>query len=177
MEKNKVGHSIENVINTAITKLKDKEFMVDTASGGIYSLVVGAAVDYSAGLDWKDILYSRGFAIGVNAVMDGPYGKWRNAVFSCTKTTEECGKVRKNMANLLAFNTFQTPGYGVIITVSSLLSNGEFDMEKVEYGMAYLAMISPLIGPTMGMWMDVARSYFGLPSAAKKAAIMENNSF
>jgi len=43
------------------------------------------------------------------------------------------------------------------------------DIEKVENGARYLATISPLIGPTMGWYMDGFRKIFRLKSAAEGA--------
>lgn len=162
--------NLEKRVGRIVAKLHDKEFWVDTLSGGLYSLVIGSAIDYSAGLEWDGVIVSRSFAAVANTLTDGLYGKWRNTVFHHTKTTEENGNLRQATANFLAFNTFQTPLYAGIVGVSSLLSDGQVDPEKMLDGAVYLAGISPFIGPTMGWWMDAARTYFGLPTAPQKAS-------
>jgi hypothetical protein len=144
-----------------------KTWAVDTAGNITYSLIVGGILDYRAGLDFIGILSSRASASGINAVTGGIYGLWREKVCKFTRTTKESGRVRKTLADLLAFNTFQLPVYGTALAIGSLASEGHVNWEKVQHGMTYLACISPAIGPTMGLYMDRFRRVFGIKSAAE----------
>ena len=135
---------------------KGKESLVDTLGVVSYSLIVGAGMDYSAGLRGRGIVASRVYGTIINIPTGARYGKWRNFVYEKTRTTDKSSKLRKGVAELLAFNTFQVPLYTTVVAIgslaSNLLSNGEFkiDFDKVSTGAQHLAMVSPLIGPTLG---------------------------
>ncbi|MBI3622989.1 L-alanine exporter AlaE [Candidatus Pacearchaeota archaeon] len=152
-----------------------KESLVDTLGVVSYSLIVGAGMDYSAGLRGMGIVASRTYGTAINIPTGAPYGKWRNFVYEKTRTTDKSSKLRKGVAELLAFNTFQVPLYATVVAVgslvSNLISNGEFkiDFDKVSTGAQHLAMVSPLIGPTLGLYTEGLRKVFGLKSAPRKA--------
>ena len=154
---------------------KGKESLVDTMGLVSYSLVVGAGMDYSAGLRGFGILASRAYGTAINIPTGALYGKWRNFVYRKSRTTDKSSKLRKGVTELVAFNTFQVPLYATVIAVGSLASNllskGEFeiDIDKVFTGAEHLAMVSPLIGPTLGWYTEGLRKIFGLKSAPRKA--------
>ena len=103
---------------------KGKEGLVDTLGNVSYSLIVGGTLDYFSGLSAGGIFVARVYATGTNALTAAPYGKWRNLIFKLTKTGEKSGKLRKGLADLLAFNTFQTPFYASAVAIGNLLSEG-----------------------------------------------------
>jgi len=175
---------LEELVDEAVTERQEdpsrdvsvrKIAAVDIGGNITYGLVVGAMLDYSAGLNAAGILASRTYATAMNSVVGGPYGWWREKAFKITNTNEESGKVRKTLVDLLAFNSFQVPLYATVVAVgslaSNLLSNGEFkiDFDKVSTGAQHLAMISPFIGPTLGLYTEGLRRLFGLKSAPRKA--------
>ncbi|MBS3071550.1 L-alanine exporter AlaE [Candidatus Pacearchaeota archaeon] len=157
------------------TKDNRKESLVDTLGVVSYSLIVGAVTDYSAGLRGIGVLASRLYGTAINLPTGAPYGKWRNFIYKKTKTTNESSKLRKSLVELAAFNTFQVPLYVTVIGVGSLVSNlissEEFkiDFDKVIKGAEHLAIISPLIGPTLGLYTEGLRKLFGLKSVPRKA--------
>ena len=68
-----------------------KRVAVDTGSRVLYSIVVGAFIDYyKGGLDtfWK-IAGARGSATALNSVTSGPYGWWQDRWYSWLRTTPE----------------------------------------------------------------------------------------
>jgi len=142
--------------------------LVDTLGNVTYSIIVGSMLDYSAGLRLKGIISSRATATGINTITGGPYGWWREKMFKWTNTKSDSNKIRKYLVDLLAFNTFQIPVYATALSVGTLIE-GEYDFSKVANGIKNLAMISPLIGPTMGWYMDGFRRLFGIKSASKGA--------
>lgn len=154
--------------NSRKNKGSKKEFLVDTLGNVSYSLVVGSLLDYVSGLRGLGIVTSRTYATGVNTTTGGLYGKWRNFVFKVTKTSDSSNKLKKYLVDLLAFNTAQVPIYASAVALGSFVSEGKVDLEKVTNGARNLAIISPLIGPTMGWYMDIIRKCFGLKSAAEK---------
>jgi hypothetical protein len=153
---------------------RGKEALVDTIGLVTYSLVAGALTDYASGLRGLGIVASRAYGTAINIPTGAPYGKWRNFLYRKTRTTDKSSKRRKYFTELLAFDTFQVPLYATVIAVGSLASNllkGEFrvDWDKVGRGAAILTAISPLVGPTVGLYMEGIRKLFGLKSAPKKA--------
>jgi len=146
-----------------------KEKIVDAFSNVSYSLVTGAALDYFSGLNFWGIITSRASASGLNAVTGAPYGLWRNFVFNKTRTSDENSIFRKGFVDFLAFNSFQTPIYASAVALGSLVSEGEVKWDKVADGAINLALVSPLIGPTLGIYYDFLRNICGLKSAAEKA--------
>lgn len=152
---------------------KGKEGLVDTLGNVTYPLIVGSILDYSTGLRGWGIVASRTYATAINAPTGAPYGKWRNFMFKLTKTTGKSNKVRQSLADLVAFNTFQVPLYSSVVAVGSLISEGKVDWDKVKHGAEYLTIISPVIAPTIGMYMDGLRKIFKLKSAPEKAGAKE----
>lgn len=177
--------------------------MVDTIGNITFSLIVGTGLDYYAsGLRGWGIVTSRAYATGVNAATGGLYGMWRNLCFRITNTTEKEGGIyegikelyqkyqqkeeiknkenlvkkvaRSSLVDLLAFNTFQVPVYATAVAMGSLVSEGKVDWEKVQQGATYLAEISPLIGPAMGLYLDGFRKLFKVKTAAEQ--VYHNNS-
>ena len=157
-----------------IKKKSRKESLVDTAGLVTYSLLAGAVTDYASGLRGLGILASRTYGTAINLPTAAPYGKWRNFLYKKIKTTDKSSKLRKYLTELLVFDTFQVPLYSTVLSVGSLaynLSRGEFkiDLDKVQSGTEILTVISPLVGPTMGLYMEGFRKLFKLDSAPKKA--------
>lgn len=155
-------------------KRTGKESLVDTLGLVSYSLVAGVTTDYAAGLRGWGIVASRAVGTASNLPTGALYGKWRNFLYRKTRTTDESSKYRKGAVELLAFNTFQVPLYAAVVGAGSLVSNltqGEFkiDFDKVTRGAEILAVLSPLVGPTVGLWMEGVRKVFGLKSAPRKA--------
>ena len=146
-----------------------KEKIVDTIGGVTYSLIVGSMLDYSSDLDIKGIIASRTSATGMTFLTSAPYGMWRNFVFKTAKTNDSSGNLRKTLTDLLAFNTFQAPIYATAVAIGSLVSEGRIDWEKVRVGSLHIAVISPLIAPTFGWYMDRIRKAFSIKSATEQA--------
>ena len=149
---------------------KEHKTPVDTIANITYSLAVGGALDYACGLYPLGILASRASATAMNAATGGIYGRWREIVYRTVRPLETSGHARKSItmtvADLIAFNTFQVPLYGIGLAVGSFISEGHVNMEKVWTGMSFLASISPLIAPTLGWYTDGLRKLFIVKGAA-----------
>ncbi len=143
--------------------------VVDTFSNVTYSLGLGATIDYRAGLNLLGIIASRSFGTGANILFSGPYGWWRETVYRATGTTEESFWLKRAIPDFIAFNTFQTPIYGAVVALSSLVSDGYVDLDKAISGTRELATISPIIAPTLGLYMDCIRRLCGVRTAAQGA--------
>ena len=150
---------------------RGKEGLVDTLSNVTYPLILGGALDYASGLRGWGIVTSRVYATPINLLTGAPYGKWRNLLFKLTRTTDQNSKLRQSFVDLIAFNTFQAPLYSTAVAVGSLISEGSINWDKVKHGIEYLAMISPLVAPTLGMYIDGLRKLFKLKSASEKSKV------
>lgn len=127
--------------NTDIDRLEESEKLnqqsakkiaaVDISSNVTYAILVGSALDYLSGLNLTGIATSRASGTVVNLFAGAPYGWWREKSYKLTRTTKDSTKLRKYVADLLAFNTFQVPVYGAIVAFSSLVSEGKMDFEKL----------------------------------------------
>jgi len=77
-------------------KKPSKKFVVDTTSRVLYSIVVGAGIDYFYGgiHSFWGILGSRGSATGINSLSSGLYGMWQDKWYSWLKTIPETRKLK-----------------------------------------------------------------------------------
>ena len=141
----------------------------DTLGNIAYSLVTGGALDVLAGMNFIGVVGSRASATCINFVTAGAYGWWREIVCQTLKTTPESGKIKKFATHIFAFNTSQLPIYGAALAIGSLISDGHVDFDKVAHGVTYLFCISPLIGPSLGWFMDSIRKIFGIKPAEEGA--------
>lgn len=155
------------------TKIHTRENIADTLGKVTYSLAVGTALDYfKSGLRGLEILTSRAIATGINTATGTPYAKWRRAWYDFTHTTNESNKLRKALVELGAFNTFETYVYGVSAAAGAafgyLVTGEEFNPLKICEGIEGMVYLSPLIGPTMGMWLNATCKIFGVKPVAER---------
>jgi len=158
-------------------KQEKVETEVDRWTNISYSLVVGGLLDSLAGLTPAGLVGSRSFATVVNALTGGKYGKWRNYVYEKMDAGPTSSKARQLGAELVAFNSFQTPVYALAVAVGDVLSTGSVDPEKIMYGALSLSVMSPAIGPTMGWSLNRARELFGLQTPQEKAMKDDNQEY
>ncbi len=165
-----LDHLVQQLAQKAASPLKSRTTLADTIGKITYSIPVGLALDYfKSGLRGWGIVSSRAFATVVNLFTGYPYGKWREGWYRLTGTTEESSPLRKGLVELGAVNTFETYVYGTAICVGSLIQKGEINYWDVQSGMEGLMILSPFIGPTMGLWLDGTRRLFKVKPAAAGA--------
>ena len=149
-------NNIESKLNEN-KKSSKKVILVDTIGTISYSLIMGSIIDYRAGLNLTGIIASRTSGTIVNTFTGGAYGWWREKASQLTKTNKESSYIKKSIVDILAFNTFQMPIYAALVAFGSYVSEGKVDMDKVQKGATELTLISPFIGPTMGLYVDGCR--------------------
>ncbi len=142
-----------------------KKVLVDTIGNITYSLIVGTCLDYNAGLNLEGIAASRFSATILNTITGGAYGWWREQAYKITKTKIGSGIIKKKLVDLIAFNTFQVPVYVIGVVIGGFISEPNIDWKKVQDGATSLALISPILGPTMGWYLDFFRKCFGIKPA------------
>ncbi len=165
----KTEDSLEERVEKAETSKNtswSKTAVVDIFSNITYTTVVGGLMDYFSGLPLNGIVAARITSLGTNALTSAPYGMYTEFVYRITRTPEQASRTRKWVIDTLAFATFQVPVYSAVVGVGSFVSEGRVDFEKVKHGAEYLTLVSPLIGPTLGMYMNLCRKVTGLDSTA-----------
>lgn len=161
------------LVRTGVNELV-KQAAVDTFANVSYGIVVGAAINYyKSGLQGWGIVTSRTSATVVNALTGGLYGGWVNFLYRITNTKEKSNelknKLKKGIVDIIALNTFQVPIYAASVALADLVHKGHVEWDGVKHGSEFLAKISPLIGPTLNLYMIGLRRSFGLKSTAEKA--------
>lgn len=146
------------------------EALADTIGKITYSLLVGAGLDYfQAGLRGWSIAAARTSATAINFFTGSPYARWREGWYQFTGTHEKSSKLRQGLIELCAFNTFETYVYGISAGIGSLILTGTLDLKKIADGMAGLLYLSPLIGPTMGLWLNATCKLFHVRTVAERS--------
>lgn len=147
-----------------------REAVADTLGKVTYSILVGAGLDYfQAGLRGMGIVTARASATIINTITGSPYARWREGWYQFTGTRKESSTLRKGLVELGAFNTFETYVYGLSAGIGSLISTGTLDVEKIADGMTGLLYLSPIIGPTMGMWLNATCRILGVKTVAERS--------
>ncbi len=161
--------TLDHLVNQE-QKYTRREVIADTIGKITYSLVAGIPLDYfQAGLRGMGIVTARASATAINMVTGSPYARWREGWYALTKTTNESSRLRKSLVELGAFNTFETYVYGLCAGIGSLISTGTLDVEKIADGMAGLFYLSPIIGPTMGYWLNATCRIFGVRKVTERS--------
>ncbi|MBT7903161.1 L-alanine exporter AlaE [Candidatus Woesearchaeota archaeon] len=148
--------------------------LVDTVGSFTYSLGVGIGIDIVAGLAVPGIVASRTSASIINILTGGVYGLWRDFVFKKTKTKKESPLIKKTITDFISFNTFQLPVYSIALTIGTAIDyltgvkDSSFNLEHIVEGMKTLAILSPIIGPTMGLYLNLFRKLFGVSTPEEK---------
>lgn len=89
--------------------------VADTFAMVVYCSVVNMLIEiFLSGMTFEQSLSSRLVAIPVNIMIAWPYGMYRDAVMRFARRISPAGWV-KNLADVLAYVTFQSPVYVVIL--------------------------------------------------------------
>ena len=166
-------HTKESVdfLKTKVQSYKTykKAILADTISMVTYSIGVGIALDAAIGLKGLEILTARASGVVNNSLTGGPYGLWRDGIYKAMKVVEDSGRLKRFAAEMLSFNSFQVPIYGAILGAIGWMSKGELNTSNALNGAGFLALLSPIISPTTGWWMDSVRKIFGVKVATGRA--------
>ena len=94
--------------------------VADTFAMVVYCSVVNMLIEiFLSGMSFEQSLSSRLVAIPVNIIIAWPYGLYRDAVMRFARRISPAGWV-KNLADVLAYVTFQSPVYvAILLTVGA----------------------------------------------------------
>ncbi|MDY3570987.1 L-alanine exporter AlaE [Enterobacter hormaechei] len=128
--------------------------VADTFAMVVYCSVVNMLIEiFLSGMTFEQSLSSRLVAIPVNIMIAWPYGMYRDAVMRFARSISPAGWV-KNLADVLAYVTFQSPVYVVI-----LLTVGA-DWHQIAAAVSSNIVVSMLMGAVYGYFLDYCRRLF-----------------
>ena len=126
----------------------------DTFAMVVYCSVVNMLIEiFLSSMSFEQSLSSRLVAIPVNILIAWPYGFYRDWVMRYARRLSPT-KGMKNLADVLAYVTFQSPVYVVI-----LLSVGA-DWHQIAAAVSSNIVVSMLMGAVYGYFLDYCRRLF-----------------
>ncbi|MCU6277540.1 L-alanine exporter AlaE [Enterobacter quasiroggenkampii] len=128
--------------------------VADTFAMVVYCSVVNMLIEiFLSGMTFEQSLSSRLVAIPVNIIIAWPYGLYRDAVMRFARPISPAGWV-KNLADVLAYVTFQSPVYvAILLTVGA-------DWHQIAAAVSSNIVISVLMGAVYGYFLDYCRRLF-----------------
>ncbi len=128
--------------------------VADTFAMVVYCSVVNMLIEiFLSGMSFEQSLSSRLVAIPVNIIIAWPYGLYRDAVRRFARRSSPAGWV-KNLADVLAYVTFQSPVYvAILLTVGA-------DWHQIAAAVSSNIVISMLMGAVYGYFLDYCRRLF-----------------
>lgn len=131
-----------------------RHMMADTFAMVVYCSVVNMLIEiFLSGMTFEQSLSSRLVAIPVNVIIAWPYGFYRDAIMRLARRVSPSGWM-KNLADVLAYVTFQSPVYVVI-----LLTVGA-DWHQIAAAVSSNIVVSMPMGAVYGYFLDFCRRLF-----------------
>lgn len=128
--------------------------VADTFAMVVYCSVVNMLIEiFLSGMSFEQSLSSRLVAVPVNILIAWPYGFYRDAIMRVARRMSPTGWM-KNLADVLAYITFQSPVYVVI-----LLAVGA-DWHQIAAAVSSNIVVSMLMGAAYGYFLDYCRRLF-----------------
>ncbi|MBI2573752.1 L-alanine exporter AlaE [Candidatus Woesearchaeota archaeon] len=158
-------------IDSLVTQTERKYKKIDRLASISYSLAIGVPLDLYSGLSITGMLASRSQSFGVNYATGRYYGKWQDHWYHQFGAVKDASYrfLRERAADLIAFNTFQTPFYAGIVAIADYITTGEVHREKVENSIESAGMLSIWMAPTYNLWINFCRKRAGLKTSVELA--------
>lgn len=126
----------------------------DTFAMVVYCSIVNMLIEvFLSGMTFEQSLSSRLVAIPVNIIIAWPYGLYRDAIMRQARRLTPGGWM-KNLADVLAYVSFQSPVYVVILLVVG--ANGQ----QIAAAVSSNIVISMMMGAVYGYFLDYCRRLF-----------------
>ncbi|MGY5955764.1 L-alanine exporter AlaE [Kosakonia sp. BK9b] len=126
----------------------------DTFAMVVYCSVVNMLIEiFLSGMSFEQSLSSRLVAIPVNIIIAWPYGMYRDLFMRFARRFSPSGWM-KNLADVLAYVTFQSPVY-----VAILWSVGA-DGHQIIAAVSSNIVLSMMMGAVYGYFLDYCRRLF-----------------
>lgn len=127
----------------------------DTFALVVYCFIAGMAIEMLiSGMSFRQSLASRLLSIPVNILIAWPYGRYRDLFVRAAHRSPHGQLLLRNLADLLAYVSFQSPVYAAI-----LWSVGA-DSPQIIAAVASNAIISMVMGVIYGYFLEYCRRLF-----------------
>ncbi|WP_058914396.1 L-alanine exporter AlaE [Entomohabitans teleogrylli] len=131
----------------------------------VYCFIVNMAIEiFLSGMTFSQSLSSRLVSIPVNILIAWPYGVYRDAFLKTARRYSPAGWAR-NLADILAYVTFQSPVYAAI-----LWSVGA-DMQQIIAAVSSNIVVTMVMGAVYGYFLDYCRRLFRVSGYSPTRAV------
>ncbi|QGN39307.1 L-alanine exporter AlaE [Klebsiella oxytoca] len=128
--------------------------VADTFAMVVYCTVVNMMIEiFLSGMTFQQSLSSRLVAIPVNIIIAVPYGFYRDFAMRQARKVSLSGWM-KNIADVVAYVTFQSPVYVAILLVVGA------DWHQIAAAVSSNIVISMMMGAAYGYFLDYCRRLF-----------------
>ncbi|MGK9174718.1 L-alanine exporter AlaE [Yokenella regensburgei] len=137
--------------------------VADTFAMVVYCSVVNMVIEiFLSGMTFEQSLSSRLVAIPVNIIIAWPYGFYRDAFLRQARRITPASWMR-NLADVLAYVTFQSPVYvAILLTVGA-------DWQQIIAAVSSNIVLSMMMGAVYGYFLDYCRRLFKVSYQQAKA--------
>jgi hypothetical protein len=108
---------------------------------------------FIAGMTINQSVHARLIAVPVILIVAAPYGLLRDWLFKITKANEK-GRVRKGIADILAFAAVQCPQYLLVLKLSGASTH------QMITACGTVTVLSAFAGRPMGLFLELSRWIF-----------------
>ena len=135
--------------------------MADTFAMVIYCFITGMLIEIMlSGMSFEQSLSSRLVSIPVNILIAWPYGLYRDRILRLSQRHFSHGSGVKNLADLFAYVSFQSPVYVAILWFIGANS------QQIVAAVTSNVMISMVMGVVYGYFLDYCRRLFRVAMAS-----------
>ncbi|EOF4704286.1 L-alanine exporter AlaE [Klebsiella sp. RHBSTW-00484] len=128
--------------------------VADTFAMVVYCTVVNMMIEiFLSGMSFQQSLSSRLVAIPVNIIIAVPYGFYRDFAMRQARRISPSGWM-KNIADVIAYVTFQSPVYVAILLVVGA------EWQQIAAAVSSNIVVSMLMGAAYGYFLDYCRRLF-----------------
>lgn len=132
--------------------------VADTFAMVVYCTVVNMMIEiFLSGITFQQSLSSRLVAIPVNIIIAVPYGIYRDFAMRQARRISPSGWM-KNIADVVAYVTFQSPVYVAILLVVGA------DWHQIVAAVSSNIVVSMMMGVVYGYFLDYCRRLFRVSS-------------
>lgn len=129
--------------------------VADTVAMVIYCFITGMLIEILlSGMSFQQSLSSRLVSIPVNIVIAWPYGLYRDRILRLSQRFVTHGTWVKNLADLFAYVSFQSPVYVAILWFIGA------NPQQIVAAVTSNVLISMVMGVAYGYFLDYCRRLF-----------------
>lgn len=163
-EEEEEQENLECIVSHYCQKYKElvhrffKKYWIDvTASWTFYTPVMAEAEYFIAGLEPRQIFYSRTFAAAIGAITMRPYGMFRDWWKKKWQITKESSPFKKFVVDTSAMLIFQIPTY------STILYSAGASPKEIAVALPPAALIGIFSGRPYGTFRDAWSDFWNMP--------------